>query len=33
MLAGVVTVTDMPGIADGVVYDVHVWCMMVDDVL
>jgi len=33
MLAGVVTVTDMPSIADGVVYIVHVWCVIVNDVL
>jgi len=33
MPAGVVTVTDMPGIADGVVHDVHVWCLIVNDVL
>jgi len=33
MLAGVVAVTDMPRITDGVVYDVHVWCIIVNDVL
>jgi len=33
MLDGVVTVTDMPRITDGVGYGVHVWCMMVNDVL
>jgi len=33
MLAGVVTVTDVPSITDYVVYGVHVWCMIVNDVL
>jgi len=33
MLDGVVTVPDMPRIADGVVYGVRVWCMIVNDVL
>jgi len=33
MLAGVVIVTDMPCISDGVLYGVHVWCMIVNDVL
>jgi len=33
MLAGVVTVTDMRNTTDGVVYDVYVWCMIVNDVL
>jgi len=33
MLAGVVTVTDMPTITDGVVYGVHVCCMIVNDLL
>jgi len=33
MLAGVETVTDMPSIADGVLYCVHVWCMIVNDLL
>jgi len=31
--AGVVTVTDMPSTADGVVFGVHLWCMIVNDVL
>jgi len=31
MLAGVVTVTDMPSITDGVLYGVHVWCMILND--
>jgi len=33
MLAGVMTVTDMPSVADGVVYVVRVWCLIVTDVL
>jgi len=33
MLAGVVTVTDMPSMTDGGVYGLHVWCMIVNDVL
>jgi len=33
MPAGVVTVTDMPSITDGVVYGVHLWCMIVTDLL
>jgi len=33
MLGGVVTVTYTPSITDGVVYGMHVWCMIVTDVL
>jgi len=33
MLAGVMTVTNMPSHADVVMYGVHVWCMIVNDVL
>jgi len=33
MLAGVVTVTDTPNITDGVLYGVHVWCLIVNDLL
>jgi len=33
MLAGVVTVTDMPSITDGVTYIVHVGCMIVTGLL
>jgi len=32
-LAGVVSVTDMPSITDGAVYGLHVWCVIVNDVL
>jgi len=33
MLAEVVSVTDMPSITDGVVYDVLLWRLIVNDVL
>jgi len=33
LLDGVVTVIDMPRITDGVLYGVHLWCMIVNDVL
>jgi len=33
MLDGVVTVTDMPSMTDGVLYGVHVWCLIVNDLL